>query len=127
MFVNKIPGMPITLLPLGQRILTVPAIVLYYLKTFIYPSTLDFFQIWVVKHPTYTNFLVPLFADSLFIAVTVLLGVYVYRKQNSLFLPYLFFTLWFLAGLGFHMQLVPLDLTVSERWFYSFPSSGCSA
>src|SRR6266567_1078323 len=59
MFISKFPGMPITLLPLSQRILNMPAIVFYYLKTFFYPSRLDFFQIWVVKHLTFTNFFVP--------------------------------------------------------------------
>jgi len=123
MFVNKITGMPITLLPLGQRILNMPAIVFYYLKTFFYPSTLDFFQIWIVKRVTFTNFFLPLIVDGLFFAALILLGVYIYCKYNSLFLPYLFFTVWFLVGIGFHMQLVPLDLTVSERWFY-FPIVG---
>jgi len=123
MFISKFPGMPITLLPLSQRILNMPAIVFYYLKTFFYPSTLDFFQIWIVKRITLTNFFVPLIAIGLFFAALILLGVYTYRKYNSLFLPYLFFTIWLLAGIGLHMQLVPLDFTVSERWFY-FPIVG---
>lgn len=123
MFLNKIPGMPITMLPFSQRLLTVPAVVFFYLKTTAFPATLDFFQIWVVRHAALTNFYLPLLIDSVVFAATVALGWYLYHRNRSLFLPYLFFGIWFLIGIGFHSQIVPLDLTVSERWFY-FPIVG---
>jgi tetratricopeptide (TPR) repeat protein len=44
----------------------------------------------------------------------------VHKKQTLL---YLFFALWFLLGVGFHMQLLPLDMTVADHMFY-FPMIG---
>ncbi len=122
-YVSKIQTMPITLLSFNQRLLNIPAIIFYYLKTFFYPSTLDFFQIWVVKNVTLTNFFLPIIIDVLFFVALFLLGLYIRRKHDSLFPPYLFFVVWFLVSLVAYIQLVPLDFTVSERWFY-FPIVG---
>lgn len=122
-YLNKIPGLPITLLPLSQRLLTVPAVIAFYLKTFIYPARLDFFQIWIVRHAAFANFYLPLLVDAVTLTALIMLGWYIYRQRRSLFLPYTFFGLWLIIGIAFHSQIVPLDLTVSERWFY-FPIVG---
>lgn len=46
------------------------------------------------------------------------IGIFIGRRRRENFHLYLFFLLWFILGLGFHLQLFPLDLTVSDRWFY---------
>src|SRR5258708_37949937 len=99
-----------------------PAILLYYLKTFLFPKDLFILQHWFITQPN-SQFYVPLLLDSVFFLGIVLLGIWIYRRRNSLFLPYLFFALWFSIGVGMHMQFIPLDMTVSDTWFY-FPMVG---
>ncbi|HSW97042.1 MAG TPA: hypothetical protein VLF89_04425 [Candidatus Saccharimonadales bacterium] len=123
-FLQKVPGMPIAEITFMQRVLTMPAIVFYYLKTFFYPFVLNFFQQWVVKDITIGSFYIPLLLDVLFFIAVIFLGIFTYKKRGvKLLLPFVFFISWFFIGIGFHLQIIPLDLTVSDRWFY-FPIVG---
>jgi hypothetical protein len=106
-----------------ERLTTMPAIMFYYLKIFFFPSQLALGYSWVVKSLTFSQFCLPLFVDLIFLSAIYFLGVIV-RKTNKKFFPvYLFFVCWFVLGLGMHMQIVPLDMTVADRWFY-FPIVG---
>src|SRR5581483_10616965 len=86
----------------------------------------------VIKSFTVMQVLIPLLLDS---AVVVVIGYgfrflknkYTPKKKRSLvdnyFYTYRFFTIWFLFGMLFHLQLFTLDKTLAERWFY-FPIVG---
>lgn len=121
----KDPLVPILRLSFLQRMINVPKMILYYVKTFLFPRDLISAQSWVIKDIQFSNFILPLLLDLLFIAVLFLLFWYVYKKGKEKQLVILFFA-WFLIGLTFHLQIFPLDMTVASRWFY-FPMIGLLA
>ena len=51
------------------------------------------------------------------------LAFFWYQKKASPFKPFIFFSLWFLLGIGLHLHFLPLDMTVADRWAY-FASIG---
>lgn len=120
---NSETGSPISLLPLTERIKSIPLIIFTYLKTFIYPKDLIISQYWVVKQINWANFYFPLLAVIFFFAILIAVGIKILRSSKANFLKFTFFFLWFLIGIVFHLQLFPLDLTYSDRWFY-FPMAG---
>lgn len=104
------------------RLQSSPAILFYYIKTFLYPKDLFFAHLWIVKEINFISFYLPLIVDLLFIAAIMSIG-FVYRKKQE-FLYYLFFIFWFTIGMLLHLNVFfLLDLTVAERWFY-FPFVG---
>lgn len=113
---------PMAAVPLMERIMHIPSLFLYYLKTFFYPDILSFNQQWVIKKFDFQSFLLPLFFDLLFLGF--IFALFWIRKRiltNKNLL--LFFTIWILLGLLPHLQILPLDATVATRWFY-FSSVG---
>lgn len=108
---------PITRTTLDERLLTLPAIIFFYFKQFFYPLHFAISQHWIVKEPTLINFYLPLLFTA-FIAVIFIR--YLWKTKESVFI---YFFIWFTIGMGLHSQIVPLDMTVAERWFY-FPSIG---
>ena len=114
---------PIQTLSFWERVIHVPKIVFFYLSTFVYPKDLVVYQSWTIKSFTLQNFYIPLLADTLFFSGIILFGLLIYRKYRGLFKRLLFFLLWFSIGLGLHLQIIPLDQTVADRWFY-FPMIG---
>jgi len=125
---KSIDAIPIASLPLLQRILNIPIIIVYYLKTFIFPIHLAIWQLWIIKNITIQNFFIPLFICLLFIAV----WFFVFKKIQSIsdpkihetnLLQFYFFSFWFVIGMGPLLQIIPLDMTVADRWFY-FPIVG---
>lgn len=105
------------------RMLSDPKIIFYYVSHFFLPIHLATGQEWVVKEFTLIDFNLPLLIDTVLFIALIVIGVVVYRKQKKIFSVYLFFTLWFLVGMGMHLQIIPLDVTVADRWFY-FPMIG---
>jgi hypothetical protein len=115
---------PIDYLSLAQRLLTVPSIVFFYAAKFVFPWKLASAYYW--SYPTFSlmHVMLPLVADL------ILLGIIVYgafmvhsHGTNAQFKAYLFFGLWLLLGLLTIIQIIPLDMTASEAWFY-FPMIG---
>ena len=105
------------------RMLNIPAMFFYYLKTFLFPLELASNYQWVVTNFNLNNFFIPLIIDLLFISL-ILAPIFILFKKHSKFLiSYIFFTFWFLLGMAIHMQVIPLDATVAEGWFY-FPIVG---
>lgn len=115
---NKHGLTPISNMDFGQRLAHVPQIILTYLKTFVWPANLVISQQWAIESINFDQFWMPLILVSVFIVTTGVYGFYIWKKKNKLFKLWLFFLIWFLAALGFHLQIFPLDLTVSDRWFY---------
>lgn len=121
---------PIAQLSLYQRMINIPAIILHYLTTFIYPSNLTIWQLWVIKSITLENFIVPLFLCCSFFISLSILTFFLYKRldepkphsQKSLQVLILFL-IWLIIGIGSLLQFFPLDMTVADRWFY-FPIVG---
>jgi tetratricopeptide (TPR) repeat protein len=108
---------PIMHASLLERIYTMPKIVLFYLTTFLYPKDLSISQHWVVKTINFNDFIFPLIIVLIFF---ILCLIYIVKTNNKTFL---FFFIWFCLGIGIHSQIIPLSMTVAERWFY-FPIIG---
>lgn len=123
-----------------ERILNIPSVFIYYLKTFFYPAQLIVWQQWVIKEITFQNFFLPLIVSGVFILFLLFSAsqyfksamkdyenikdnTHVKLKQNTRARSFLLFLFWFAIGMGLIIQLVPLDMTVADRWFY-FPIVG---
>ena len=62
--------------------------------------------------------------DLIFISLLIYFAFLLYKKFKRVFFKvYIFFLLWFIAGILIHLQIITLDLTVANRWFY-FPMIG---
>jgi len=110
---------PITRMDFWDRLISMPKIILFYLKTFFAPLDLAISQHWVVEKITWPDFSRPLIFDSLFFLAILAIVIFLVIKQYShVAIYFLFFFLWFIFALGFHLHLFSLDLTVSDRWFY---------
>jgi len=114
---------PVSELPLMQRVITMPKIIFYYIKTLFYPANLAIDQQWVVTKLDFQQFYLPVIIDIVFFILLSLAGVCIYRKNRKSFLAFIFFFVWFLMGVGIVLQIIPLDMTVADRWFY-FPLVG---
>jgi protein O-mannosyl-transferase len=124
LFTSTIINAPIQKLDLLSRVISMPAIFFFYLKTFFFPLNLSVSYHWVYSHVDFKHFFLPLIIDLLFLTV-IFYCVNTIRKKFSdkQFNLFLLFSLWFLLGLLFHLQIIPLDQTVADRWFY-FPIVG---
>lgn len=114
---------PIMQASLYERVISIPAILLYYLKTFFFPMTLLFSQQWVVGQADLASFIIPLLFDLLFLILFASVVIVTIKNSLKSLKPLLFFSTWFFIGLILHFQIFPLDTTVSDRWFY-FPIVG---
>lgn len=122
-YFTKLPLIPIAKISFTERLLNIPAVIFYYIKTVFFPMKLAIDQQWVISTTTFQNFYFPLLMDILFFFGIGLLGLYIYRVSKSNLKNYLFFLGWFIAGISLYLQLFPLDGTVADRWFY-FPLVG---
>lgn len=115
---------PIIRASFEERLFTMPKIFFYYIKTFFYPAELAISQHWLVKTPSgFSDFYLPLGLGLVIALILFNTGVYILKKNPGFFKPYIFFIIWLGLGLGLNSNLIPLDMTVADRWFY-FPSVG---
>jgi tetratricopeptide (TPR) repeat protein len=126
-FLSSNPLIPIRELPFIERLVNIPAVVLYYLKTFIFPWDLSIWQLWV-KTTTLQDFIIPLFLCLTILMVLLGYILYLHTKSSGSqkerqIQGIIFFTCWYIFGMALILQLVPLDMTVADRWFY-FPIVG---
>jgi len=103
---------------LDVRLMTMPKALLHYLITFVFPKDLTLVQDWAVYDVTFRDYFLPLLILLSLVGLAIFYG-WKHRTDRR----YLFFGAWMLIGMGFHSQLVPLDGTVADRWFY-FPMIG---
>lgn len=112
------PLAPIASLSFAERLLNVPAVIYYYIKTFFFPFSLAIDQHWIISNINFPDFYLPLLIDVIFFALLCFLGIYIYEHQKQTFKPYMFFFTWFVFGFLMIIQLFPLDQTVADRWIY---------
>lgn len=115
---HKFGYVPIARLPLAERLLTLPKVLSYYLTTTFYPAYLSIAQHWTVTTMSWQGVTLPLCIDSVFLLACIAAGIYLYRNHKPSVRPYVFFALWFVFGIAPYLQIVPLDMTVADRWFY---------
>ncbi|NMB56598.1 hypothetical protein GYA19_01505, partial [Candidatus Beckwithbacteria bacterium] len=115
--------MPIMRISFIQRLYTLPKVIFYYLKTLVFPKDLAISQHWVILQPDFLNFYLPLIIILLFFFGLTLYLIHLIKQQDKNWKEFLFFYLWFLIGIIIHSQIIALDMTVAERWFY-FPFVG---
>jgi dolichyl-phosphate-mannose-protein mannosyltransferase len=110
---------PIDKVHLIGRLLTDPSIVLFYVTKFIFPWRLATDYYWTYPTFSVSHVLLPALIDLAVVGLFVYGGVRVHRKFSAnVFHGYLFFGLWAVIGLLPYMQIIPLDLTACETWFY---------
>lgn len=117
-YFNKHGLSPITRISLLERLPSMPKIFFEYIKNFVFPINLAISQHWVVSKITLLDFWVPLTATLAFLASLFLLVSKYFQRKTTDFKLFLFFSLWFLLGMGLHLQIIPLDMTYADRWFY---------
>jgi hypothetical protein len=109
---------PIINAPLDIKLLTLPKIIFYYIYTFIFPKDLAVAQMWLVKNMDIKNFYIPLVTDILFIISLIIAYIHLVKKRTKEIRSFAFFLIWFLLSWIFSWQIIPLDMTVADRWFY---------
>jgi Tfp pilus assembly protein PilF len=116
---------PIDVASFSERLLTMPKIFFTYLKIFVFPFHLSSSYQWVVRQITLSDFFLPIAVDLLFIGMIGSLAIQLYRtnRTSNGFKIFMFFVAWFFTGLLIHLQIIPLDYTLTESWFY-FPIIG---
>ncbi|HEX7042462.1 MAG TPA: tetratricopeptide repeat protein [Patescibacteria group bacterium] len=105
-----------------DRLSSIPKVISFYITTFIYPFNITIQQNWLVKSLNFGDFYIPLVIDSIFFATISYFAAF-FKRINKFFIEYLFFLSWFVLGIFLHLQIIPLDAVVSDRWFY-FPIVG---
>jgi tetratricopeptide (TPR) repeat protein len=110
---------PIAKAHFTQRLISIPKIIFYYLQTLVLPYNLAVNQHWVVQSINFKDFFLPFIFVFLFFAFFVFRIFSLVRTHKKTYLLYLFFFLWFTVSLFAHVQIFPLDVTVSGRWFYT--------
>lgn len=116
-YLFRLTFVPISQLSLTMRLANVPSIVFYYLKTFFLPIDLAISQEWAITKINFQNFYLPSIIELTLLLLLISFGIYLYKTKKH-FLTYIFFCTWFVLGLGMHLQIFPLDMTVADAWFY---------
>jgi len=109
---------------LAGRLFTAPSIILFYVTKFLFPWELATGRYWVYPEFSVNHVLIPLLIDLAIIGLIICLGIRVKSKMSrDMLYAYVFFALWTSIGLALYLQIMPLDMTASETWFY-FPMAG---
>ncbi|MBI3342243.1 glycosyltransferase family 39 protein [Candidatus Curtissbacteria bacterium] len=115
---------PIMRLNLPQRLINIPEEGFYYIRNFFYPHDFAMAQHWVVLQISWQYFWYPLIWDMIFVTGLLGVGLWALKVGSGHFKKtYLFFLAWFAVGMVPHLNIVPLDVTAADRWFY-FPVVG---
>lgn len=147
---NMSTAISIASLSFSERLLNMPSVFAYYLKTFVFPASLIIWQAWTIKTVTVQNFLIPAFASGIFLILLLWVALVLHKKAvHQAAIPiehlqgkkdrkyhlvkidyawanarsFIFFLFYFVIGMVLLLHIVPLDMTVADRWFY-FPIVG---
>lgn len=110
---------PIAKLPLWARVLNIPNFFLSYLTYIFFPKDIPLSFFSVIQSLNIFNLFIPFIIGVLFFVLLIFLGKMVTGTEPHYRKLYLFFFVWFVIGLGIHLQIIPLDIVVSPRWLYS--------
>lgn len=107
-FAHTVAFSPIQTLSLFIRMISMPAIFLFYLKTFFYPVALSISWRFAYTTISVSDFLLPLFIDFLFLCLLVYGGYVLHQKVSKKYTAlYSFFGFCFISGILFHLQIIP--------------------
>jgi hypothetical protein len=110
---------PISNLNLVGRLYTAPSIMLFYMSKFIFPWKLATAYYWVYPSFSFRHVLLPFLIDLAVVGVFVYIGFALRKRaKKANFYTYLFFAAWAAIGILLHLQIIPIDMTASETWFY---------
>lgn len=110
---------PIMRLNIIQRLFHIPQIIIYYLKTFFFPYHLATNQQWTIHSISISNFYLPLISIIFLLVILSYFLTSIRKEHQERSSHFVFFLLWFSLGLSIYLQIIPLDYTVANRWFYS--------
>lgn len=113
---------PIMGLTFSQRMIQIPSIIFYYLKTLLFPFSLAVYHSEIIHEINFENFYFPLIVDVIFLGLLLSVAYKLIQKGTDKKIV-LFFLLWFSLGLLLHIQIIPLDFTVADH-FFLFPFIG---
>lgn len=106
-------------LNLGERLLMIPSLIMFYISRFVYPDKLATSYYWTYTDVSLNGFWLPLVSVLALFACFVYMA-YILKKsgKNKLFNNYIFFFAWAMIGILPYLQIVPLDMTACETWFF---------
>ena len=112
-------GAPIDNLHLVGRLMNDPSIILFYITQFVFPWKLATGYYWTYPTFSVTHTLIPLVIDIAVIGLFIYLGIRVRSKlSKAKYHAYLFFSALAVISILPYLQIIPLDMTVCEDWFY---------
>ncbi len=103
---------------LPTRILNIPKIIFSYLTLFVWPDKLQIFQLWWVRTINFLDFYLPLLIILSVFLIIFFYGFRIFSKVKKESFPYFFFISLIVIGFLLHSQIIALDMTLAERWFY---------
>lgn len=109
---SQLGFIPIHAATLTQRMLTIPYELFSYIRLVFFPQTLFLYQHDVVLRVSDPKFFLT-FPVVIFVISIFLLFGFLIRSRL-----YTFFLVWMFFGFGIVMNIIPLDMTLEERWLY---------
>lgn len=110
---------PIDNATLVERLYTAPAVVWFYITKLIFPWKLATGYYWVNTSFGVRSVLLQLMADMAVLALVIAGGIWLKSKHSGVnHLAFWFFASWSIIALLPYLQVMPLDMTISESWFY---------
>ncbi len=110
---------PINNLSFLGRMYTSPSILLFDISKLLFPWKLATAYYWTDSTFSIRHVLLPLILDFAVVGMVIYAGVIVRRKATEArYYTFLLFTIWATVGLVLHSQIIALDMTACETWFY---------
>lgn len=113
------PVAPITLATMTERLLTIPAIIFFYITTFLFPFRISALHFWIVPIANFSQFFFPLGIVLSMMVGLFLWGRHLFLSKNKFAKLFVFICCWSAIGIILHLHLLAvLDATAADRWFY---------